>query len=348
MKELADSIYEVVKDYRNHDNVYITPEKILQWGEQFGTDSKLILTELNNILPQVYISREKAKEYVKSNLGKYYKMFNYSSIIQFLMDTEFMDVQQPHKSQPAILKLIDEVLNEHYSLSYLDYLTFPKKHFIYFDDILASGSTIGKHLIEFLEKKDTKNKNNTDKILENEITLSVCVFCTHRWGLSFQEFRINKTCNEKLSKKINWSWNYEIQNHGKFSDQKLNIAIPVKGNNPKINSYLQSLTATKYEDYAYRNINTPLIETFFTSSSNRILFENIITEKGIDIINMIQGAISPNIRPLGLINPQYKIFGLGTHFFTWRNIPNNAPLVYWWQVEGHNWTPLFPVANRGL
>ena len=62
---------------------------------------------------------------------------------------------------------------------------------------------------------------------------------------------------------------------------------------------------------------------------------------------MIQGEVSTNLRPLGLINPQYKIFGLGTHYFTWRNIPNNAPLVYWWEVPGHKWKPLFPVANRG-
>ena len=74
---------------------------------------------------------------------------------------------------------------------------------------------------------------------------------------------------------------------------------------------------------------------------------NGLIEKGIDIINMIQGDVKPNIRPLGLINPNYKIFGLGTHFFTWRNIPNNSPLVYWWEVSGHNWKPLFSVANRG-
>jgi hypothetical protein len=62
---------------------------------------------------------------------------------------------------------------------------------------------------------------------------------------------------------------------------------------------------------------------------------------------MIQSDVRPNIRPLGLINPTYRTFGLGTHFFTWRNIPNNSPLVFWWEVPGHNWIPLFPVMNRG-
>ncbi len=62
---------------------------------------------------------------------------------------------------------------------------------------------------------------------------------------------------------------------------------------------------------------------------------------------MIQNEIKPNIRPLGLIHPSHKTFGLGTHFFTLRNIPNNSPLVFWWGVACHDWIPLFPVANRG-
>jgi len=347
MQELAERIYEVVKDYRNHDKIEITPEKILDWAKQFEDNGFLVLTELDNFISEVYVSREKAKKYVKGHIGKYIKLFGYSNVTQFLMDTEFLDLQQPHKSQPAILELLDEVLDENFSVSYRDYLTFHKKHYIYFDDILASGSTIGRHILEFLGQKDSRGKTFAEKVSLNEITLSISVFCLHQWGFSFQNFRINKTFGEKVSKKVNWYSNYDIENHAKFADQKLNIAKPVKGNNIKINSYLESLTATKYEDYAYRSRTNPADETFFTNPDNRIKYENIITEKGIDIINKIEGVIKPNLRPLGLINPAYKIFGLGTHFFTWRNIPNNCPLVYWWQVPGHQWKPLFPVTNRG-
>lgn len=347
MKELADRIYEVVKDYRNHDNIKITPDTILHWADQFDENGVLVLNELAHIISTVYVSREQAKKYVDTHVKQYIRLFRYSDIIQFLMDTEFLDLQQPYKSQPAILELLDELLNEQFSISYKDYLTFPKRHYVYFDDILASGSTIGKHIVEFLNSTDSFGNKFADKILSNEITLSISVFCLHQWGFSFQDFRIIKTFSEKVSKKINWFSNYYIENHAKFADQKFNIAKPIKANNNKINSYLENLSATKYEDYAYRSKTSPAQETFFTNASNRIKFEEVITEKGIDIINMINGEIKPNLRPLGLINPTYKIFGLGTHFFTWRNIPNNCPLIYWWEVPGHNWTPLFPVINRG-
>lgn len=290
MQELADQIYDVVKDYRNHDKIKITPEKILEWAEQFEDNSTLVLTELDNFISEVYISREKAKEYVKGHIGKYIKLFGYSNVTQFLMDTEFLNLQQPHKSQPAILELLEEILEENFSVSYRDYLTFPKKHYIYFDDILASGSTIGRHILEFLGQKDSHDMTFAEKVSLNEITLSISVFCLHQWGFSFQNFRIIKTFGDKVSKRINWYSNYDIENHAKFADQKLNIAKPVKGNNIKINSYLESLSATKYEDYAYRSKTDPAEETFFTTPDKRVKYENIITEKGIDIINKIDGV----------------------------------------------------------
>ena len=347
MEELAESIYEVIKDYRNHDNVFITQKDIIEWAEQFEDEGILVLTELNKIITETYVSRDKAKEFVHEHIREYLKLYNYSNITTFLIDTEFIDIQQSHKSQPAILNLLEEVLLEQFKESYLKYKEFPKINYIYFDDILASGSTIGRDIVTFLNKMDSSDKMFDKKIQDNEIKLSISIFCMHTWGFEFQKYRIQKEFNEKVMKKINWFWNYEIQNHAKFNNQKLNIAKPVKSNNVKINGYLENLSATKYEDYAYRKSSTPTIENFFTSADNRMKFENVLTEKGIDIINMIEGEVKINIRPLGLINPQYKIFGLGTHFFTWRNIPNNTPLVYWWEVKGHNWKPLFSVTNRG-
>ncbi|WP_121967475.1 hypothetical protein [Myroides sp. N17-2] len=347
MEEVIRKIHGVIEDYRNHDGVYITPEHIANWANQFGDNNEFILNEILEILPKVYISRNKAKEYIKEHISAYLNLYQYPSISTFLSDTEFLNMQLPHKSQSAILELLEEVLHEVYGESYLRYTTYPKINYIYFDDILASGSTVGNHILTWLHQQDENGKPNHEKISNNEIRLSISLFCKHVWGFSFQKYRILKEFGDKTVKKINWFWNYEIQNHAKFNNQQLNIAKPVKGDNVTINTYFATLAATKYEDYAFREVNTPINEQFFTNKENRIKFENILVEKGIEIIGMIRGEVKPNIRPLGLINPNYKILGLGTHFFTWRNIPNNSPLVYWWEVAGHNWKPLFPVANRG-
>ncbi|ALU26597.1 phosphoribosyltransferase-like protein [Myroides odoratimimus] len=347
MEEVIRKIHAVIKDYRNHDDIYITPEHIATWANQFGDHNEFVLNEILEILPKVYISRNKAKEYIKQHIDAYINLYKYTNVSTFLSDTEFLNMQLPHKSQPAILILLEEVLNEAYDESYLRYITYPKINYIYFDDILASGSTVGNHILTWLHQQDTHGRANHEKISNNEIKLSISLFCKHTWGFSFQKYRIINKFGDKTERKINWYWNYEIQNHAKFNNQQLNIAKPVKGDNITINTYFASLTATKYDDYAFREVNTPINEHFFTNKENRIKFENILVERGIEIIGMIKGEVKPNIRPLGLINPSYKILGLGTHFFTWRNIPNNSPLVYWWEVPGHDWIPLFSVANRG-
>lgn len=347
MEEIATQIHQVIHDYRNHDGVQITVPDIINWANQFGEDSEFMLTELNHLLPQVYVSRLKAKEFIKQHIEFYLKQYGYGSISTFLSETAFLDMQLPHKSQPAILLLLEEVLAESFQESYITYLTFPKINYVYFDDVLASGSTVGRHLLEWLNSADQHGRTNCVKVLEGEFRLSVSLFCCHLWGQSFQQYRLSQQIDTRIGDKIKWIWNYEVQNHAKFNNQSLNVAKPLKSGDASVNTYFATLVATKYEDYAFRDANSPVKETFFSNPENRIRFENIILKKGIEIIGMIQGEVKRNIRPLGLINPSYKILGLGTHFFTWRNIPNNSPLVYWWEVPGHRWIPLFSVNNRG-
>ena len=145
---------------------------------------------------------------------------------------------------------------------------------------------------------------------------------------------------------------YEVENHLKLryipGGQKLNaVAIPVKESlSPEAINYWDGLEAKNHSEYAFRPEGRPAAEEYFTSAENRIRFERILVDKGLYIINQIQGEVKGNIRPLGFIFPSYKTLGAGTLFFTWRNAPNNSPLVFWWDVPGHNWKPLFP-ARRG-
>lgn len=348
MEKLAEIIFNVIKDYRKDDGINLTTQNILEWADQFDQDAEFILTELAHIIPQVYVSKENAKKAIASHLKKLIKDYNYSSVAKFLMDTKFLDLQSVGKSQKVILELIEEVLNEEFGETSKKYDSYPKINFIYFDDVLATGGTIGNHLIDWLKNKNTDGEENQKKILENKFHLSIHLFCLHTWGHAFQTFRLKKTFSDSIDSKIKWYRNYEIANHVKWNNQSLNIAIPVNEQPVNAKTYLANLSANKYEDYAYRKQGLPQKESFFTSPENRVRYENLILQKGLSIIGMIQGEIKSNIRPLGLVNPNYKTYGLGTHFFTWRNIPNNCPLIFWWEVKGHNWKPLFPVANRGI
>lgn len=351
MIEIANNLLEVIKDYRSDDGFEQTSERIILWANQFGENAEFVLREVSHIIPQVYVSKAKAKTSISSQVKKLMQIFRYESITRFLADTEFLDLQPPYKSQKAILTLLEEILAAEYGESLEKYKKLSKINFVYFDDILATGSTIGKDLISWLNSVDGNGIQNVQHLLTNKYKLSVNLFCLHSWGQAFLKNRLNKSFEENyranVGSKIRWFCDYNIENHAKWNNQSLNVAFPTEEQPPNVKAYLANLTASKYEDYAYRKSHNPVNEKFFTSSENRIIYENLILEKGISIIKMIKGEVKPNIRPLGLMNPTYKTFGLGTHFFTWRNIPNNSPLVFWWEVLGHSWIPLFPVVNRG-
>lgn len=214
--------------------------------------------------------------------------------------------------------------------------------------MLVTGKTILDDLTSWI------NENNRIEALNDKtITLEIDLIVEHRLGQSNMLYQLEKFKCPGLNISNIHVWHYyEVENHLKLpyslGGQKLNaVAIPVKEYlSQESIKYWESLNADRHAEYAFRPENRPSKEEYFTSAENRIRFERILIEKGLYIINQIQGEINNCIRPLGFIYPSYKTFGVGTLFFTWRNVPNNAPLVFWWDVPGHDWKPLFP-AKRG-
>ena len=341
MQEKIEAIYEIIKDYRNEDGIFITQDDIQTWGEQFGPHTEFMLNEVLHLLKQVYLSKADARKALQLFVDNHIQHYKFPSFESYLENTCFLQLQPKGKSQQVLLKMLDELIFDKNGHHIQDYADHPKTLYVYLDDILATGGTIRNDLIKWLEQD-----NHLKKIQERTINLELSIICVHTWGLNFLLFGLQQKFGTLTN--LGYSFCYTIQNHLKFYNQDLNIAIPVKeGQSQEVIQYLSKLTAEKYEDYAFRNEFQPKQEVFSSSPENRIKYENILLEKGLYIINQIRGPIRPNIRPLGLINPKYKTFGLGTHFFTWRNVPNNCPLVFWWQVDGHNWKPLFP-AKRGI
>lgn len=334
MEELAQKIHAIIHDYRSEDGILITPEGICEWALQFDDDAHFMLQELTHLLPQIYFSKSRVQKEMANMLNELYQYFKYTSIDSFLRDVDFLDLQPKGKSQGVLLRMIDEIIRHKTSLCLSDYSSFPKKIYVYVDDVLASGGTIGRDLLRWLAQE-----NHVDDIVGKKITLVVSLLCSHSWGRSFVDYRIHRTYPQ-LRNLIVWGWAYEIQNHLKWANQSLNIAIPIKDQPEDVRNYLSTLRASKYEDYAFREINNPVKETFFTSPENRIRYENNLLKKGLEIIAKVETP-HDGLRPLGIVNPNYKTFGLGTHFITWRNIPNNSPLVFWWDIPAHGWKPLF-------
>lgn len=344
MSEKAEAISHVLSDYENNK---MTPEHILNWVNQFEVEDRgFILDELLHIFQQTYLSKSKCRQLLQTSIEQWAMKFNYNDISSFITETVFLDLQPPHKSQRELLDLLDEVLKEFYGCS-LAQSGQKVKRYIYLDDVLSTGSTIFRNLDEWFKSTNDIDctKTNFQFIDSRKIKVEICVLCCHSWGLSNAEYRLVQTVHPSIKTHVRWYWFYEVQNNLKDFNQHLNHMLPIKDNNPMVSNYLNSLEAVANADRAYRQATQPSNEKLFSSAISRNRLETLFLVKGIEMLSQVGELKVKQIRPLGYTIKSHKTFGLGTLFFTYRNIPNNCPIVFWW--KSNNWKPLFILKNRG-
>lgn len=353
MIKYAENIVSVTQDYHcDVENATpMTVEHVLDWVAQFdGTDQEFILSELSHLFSHgIYVSREKAKEYMFNLMPFLSQHFQYESVERFLNESNFILIQEEGKSQDILLKLLDEVLVEKFGRRLSSCGAMGVKNYIYIDDILATGKTFVGNIQQWLKEDD-----RLEMLADKRIRLISYFFAYHTLSLSNSRFILKSNLGKDLflnQTSFPVAFVYKIQNNIKDFKPDLNLIYPINQNDVNTELYLNSLTgyAGRHRDIAYRPANLPVNETFFSSKENRIRLENIFLNKGIEIISRIKDELKQkNHRPLGKTYPSYHTFGTGTMFFTWRNISNTCPIVLWWHQPAHNWKALFKVHNRGI
>ena len=347
MQQLAENIVTIISDYHNYNGFQFTPEHVIEWVEQFEElDRTFILQEFLHLLKQdIYISETKARQLLVARVESLSKLYKFNTPINFLVNTQILSLQDEHKSQSVLVRILDEELQKKYGIGVAQCGSVSKKYALYFDDILATGGTLYRDMNTWLPQTDSNGKSNLEKVVSNEIILLVCHFCSHnanttRWRLK-EGFK-----KDELLKKINCYCDYEIQNRLNYPNQSFNFTYPVANSEEAVAKYVEKISAysNKHGDKTFRIPTQPGVETFFSSPDNRIRFENILLAKGIELLNKAD-SVKNNHRPLGATFPSYKIMGTGTLFFTWRNISNTTPIVFWWGAS--NWIPLFLLFKRG-
>lgn len=349
LKTITKEILEIIQDYRKDDGLNLDTNHIVKWVNQFEKQDRLfLLNEVNHILRKTYFSKEKIVacfiDFIKSQVER----FKYKDEVSFLLNTYFISVQKKEKSQYQILQLFYQYITDNYGLKSQHIGSKSKKNVIYFDDTLATGNTLFREVREWLLNTSKKRKKYFELLIEEEFRLTIFNICCHTWGKVNVDYRIKQTFSEKVRKRVNYEASYIIENHPYSFLPKLNFVYPQNYNQPVIDNYFQSIDTgerSKYEQYAFRKPSTPKKEAFFSTPENRSKYEKIILLKGIEILSKVQNLKVKNLRPLGYTVKSHKTFGLGTQFFTYRNVSNTTPLVFWWEANG--WYPLFPVSNRG-
>jgi hypothetical protein len=350
--EVIHGICNILHDYHRYNGFVINHDRVVNWVGQFDTESRdFVLGEFLHLLNQgIYVDETKARELLLKSLMDLGRRFKYTNLSDFLANADFVNLQEEGNSQLILLDLLDDVLKNKYSFSLAKCGTKSKKYVVYLDDILATGGTVFKDVSKWMSETENDAVTNYEKIKRGEKVFTVELFCMHTWGKENVEWRLKNKFDEKILGKLIYRAHYLVENHPSKQGQKLNFAYPDKNQSKTVSDYLDELpekttyTMTKRQ-YALRDPNKPTEEQFYSSSANRKKFEDLLLMKGLEILKRVE-ELSPNHRPMGVVNPSYQTLGVGTLFFTWRNISNTTPIVFWWNNNG--WTPLFELINRGV
>lgn len=354
MEEKINKIVDIIGDYRAEDigwfyNTRIDNKYINEWLNQFDEhDREFLVDELLHLLPNSYLTKEKTLRLISTEFDIISKAYGYDDVNMFLDETKFLDCQQAGKSQKVFLNLIDGVLQQKYNRSLSSCGTSNIKNWFYTDDVLASGGTFREEILSEIERYGTED------FLKSSINIIGSFIILHDWATKNVRYAIDQKYKTKLGDRLKFYRVAEIENcpiiNYYNSNPKFNHVYPIHtedGN--QVLNFIQDNLSNGYEfrneQYAFRKAHYPKEEKFFSSSDNRIRYENILLKKGFEIMQSIETITAKSLRPLGMTNPSNKTLGTGTHFFTWRNISNTCPIVFWW--GSNDWLPLFPVKLRG-
>lgn len=357
MENLIDQIFEIIKGYRKGEDGEMSIDIITNWIKQFDEeDQEFLLSELLHILKLRYASEDNFKDYFKGILFKDIatmakENFGLTDLKGIFEKLYFIDQQPEGKSQKDILNLLKDILLEEFEL---DISICGKDDIIavvYMDDILCTGDTLFKGLDSWLQGSEfIDNKSNKEYLEEKKIQVISIFYAIHNLNMHKVRFRFNKKYNN-IRLGFIWEDNHEIDNnYMKPQNSDLQFMYPKYAAEEelfeecrtqieeKVDRYCDDKKFKRTENYFYRDENYPSRELMFTSNQNRDRFEKIILKKSIELYNLANSE-KVRMRPLGNGLTTDKSFGFGTLFFTWRNVPFNTPMVFWYEHKG--WQPLF-------
>ena len=334
---LAASIAATVADYRAADGVSLTPEGVLAWGRQFDAgDRAAVLRETDAILRSRYLSEADVREWLEGIIGKIAGRAGAASPQAFLRETAFLDLQEPGKSQPAMLAMLDEILRARYGMSVAECGGGAPVRYVYLDDVLCTANTVYYDLQGWLTATLEDGRRRIDALAPATPILLVYAVA-HRLNWHKLESRLRRLDPRAVRNLVLWH-GILVENDAGRAGAALDFAFPRRaGQPPEVEQYAAGLGVPV--EQVFRPDALPREERLFTSPAGRDQFERAVLAKGLEML-AAAATRKENIRPLGFTLPSHKTLGFGALCFTWRNVPNNSPLVFWY--DSPIFKPLFP------
>lgn len=333
--EYCESIAQTVSDYRPEEPRRITPGRVKSWIRQFDPEDQLvILQEIDRILKRFYFSRERVKtslrNFIRTNLIGEEEP---SSVLQ---RTHFLHIQRKGSSQRDLLTIVNEILLDDYCTTLHSCGCRQADTFVYIDDAVLTGSRLRYDLTPGTALPGFEpNPSWITTEAPPNCTLKIFVLVAHTEGANYAMKYVRQAASDK-NIAVTTHCAMRVANERTIGCESHDCLWPqyVVGNED-VDTYIARAEHEAGRSIFFRPRGTPRQETLFSSSLARDTVERAFLAKG---VKLMSSTNIKSMRPLGY--DTLTSLGFGTFFVTYRNIPNNAPLVLWWSGGGR-WFPLF-------
>lgn len=328
---LLESIATTIADYREGEIERPTPEHVDRWASQFSAGVQVaFLREMDHVLKATYFSKENVREFVQSLITTA-KLTGADPCTYWRSVNFIHGNQRGGHSQAALLQLFSDELEAHCGFRAPD-CGGAGGPFVYVDDTLFTGGTVGADLVEWL--------GNT---APQQSAVEVIVIAAHTFGSFKVEQRIAAEAS-RLGKKVTLRiWRAEAIENRLSERNASEVLWPTEL--PDDAEFAKYAASQKFP-FQPRVPGGKLRLDLFSSESGRQLLERELLLKGAYIRSVCDNP-SQALRPLG-----FGPFGLGfgSTVVTYRNCPNNAPLALWWgdpdADPSHPFSKWYPLVPR--
>jgi hypothetical protein len=317
---LRAALAGMIADYRAGEIPTPDAAHVDRWITQFPVAVRdPILTELLHVFGWTYFTRANGQTFIDSSITD--ASFAGPNPCQFWQGVKVLNLQTAGNSQRDMIALLADSLQRQCGLTLASCGATPHTY-LYLDDALFSGGRIRSDLVRWVTEAAPANAR-----------LVVLVIGSHTLGEWYSGDKILEAA-EAAGKKIDLIWRRvasfenrksEIKN----SDVLCPTAIPA---DPATQAYVAGLKKAP----VIRPIGGKSPIGIFSGEPGRHLLEQEFLVAGVRVRGMCP-HLNDFMRPLG--NMLFESFGFGSTIVTYRNCPNNAPLVFW---VGDPWYPLFP------
>lgn len=330
MLKVTTLVKEVVDIAHDYQNCEFNEKHVNKWLRQFPESyHEVILRELVFTLAKIYVSKSQMISYVESVMKT--KMIFSESMDNY----RFLNIQDTGTSQVDLLNMIKTSIGENFDLKIVEsdeVVELIEGSYVYIDDVFYTGNRLKRDIQRWAAKIDDITKVKK---------LNVIYYIVHTKNYDYikkelQKILPNADIKIWFKKKLNNSIKDLINYDAYLPSDKYKFSSEAT----KYIDEIDNERTDKQRDFIklIRPDGTINNSEYFNDDEDRKLLEHLFFEYGVEIS---ENVVNKSFKAMGY--DFQDSLGFGSIVITYRNAPNNSPLVLWWGNSTlNNWYPLFP------